>query len=129
MSGRNIRIEIPKNAEEKLTLSDLCYAKHMNDGASSPLNAMETHKWDSSGPKIAACLALHKRAEELNRQMNQAYADRDALLDEITISLKTSRDILSGIYSQNPTRLGEWGFEVHDTHHSSHTASDTPSAP
>ncbi len=129
MSGKNIRIEIPKNAEEKLTLSDLCYAKHIKDGASSPLNAMEAYKWESSGPKIAACLALHRTAEEFNRQMNQAYAERDALLNGITISLKSSRDILLGIYSQNPFRLGEWGFEVHEAHHASGVSSDTPSTP
>jgi hypothetical protein len=60
-------------------------------------------------------LLLHKKAEELKRQAEEAYRQRDLLLGEITESVKASRDLLQGVYRDTPKTLGEYGFEVDDS--------------
>lgn len=125
MSTTKFTVVIPANAEEKLALAELVFAKHLAEGDQSPLNGMKTHKWETSGPSIAEGLLQHKKAEELKKQMDKAYADRDSILNEITITLKASRDILSGVFNQNPRDLGEWGFEVHEPHHKPTTSNGT----
>lgn len=115
MSYKKIRVIIPKNAEEKIALSNLVYAKHVKDEGASPLNALESDKWEVNGPNIETCLAYHNKAEDLRRQMEKAYEDRDALLDSIDNSLLASRDILLGVCRQNPKRIGEWGFVIRES--------------
>jgi hypothetical protein len=91
------------------------YQKHNDLATASPLNAMVSHSWTNNGPNVAPCLLLHKQAEELNRQAEEAYRKRDLTLIEITESVKASRDLLLGVYRENPKTLGEFGFEVDDS--------------
>jgi len=115
MSNSSYRVNIPKNAEELLDLAAKVYQKHIDLADASPLNAMVSHKWSDNGPNVAACLQLHKQAEELKRQAEEAYRQRDLMLVEITESVKASRDLLLGVYRDTPKTLGEYGFEVDDS--------------
>jgi hypothetical protein len=115
MANSTYRVTIPKNAEELLDLAASVYKKHTDLGAASPLNSMVSHKWADNGPNVASCLALHKQAEELKRQAEETYRQRDLLLGEITESVKASRDLLLGVYRETPKTLGEYGFEVDDS--------------
>ena len=115
MANSLYRIVIPNNAEELLDLATNVYNKHNELGAASPLNAMVSHKWTDNGPQVATCLTLHKQAEELKRQAEETYRQRDLLLAGITESVKASRDVLLGIYRETPKTLGEYGFQVDDT--------------
>ena len=115
MANSLYRIVIPNNAEELLDLATNVYNKHNELGAASPLNAMVSHKWTDNGPKVATCLTLHKQAEELKRQAEETYRQRDLLLAGITESVKASRDVLLGVYRETPKTLGEYGFQVDDT--------------
>ena len=115
MANSLYRVVIPNNAEELLDLATNVYNKHNELGATSPLNAMVSHKWTDNGPKVATCLTLHKQAEELKRQAEETYRQRDLLLAGITESVKASRDVLLGVYRETPKTLGEYGFQVDDT--------------
>jgi len=115
MANSSYRVNIPKNAEELLDLAAKVYQKHIDLDASSPLNTMVSHKWADNGPKVAPCLQIHKQAEELKRQTEEAYRQRDLMLNDITESVKASRDLLLGVYRETPKALGEYGFEVDDT--------------
>jgi hypothetical protein len=115
MANSLYRVVIPNNAEELLDLATNVYNKHNELGAASPLNAMVSHKWTDNGPKVATCLTLHKQAEELKRQAEETYRQRDLLLAGITESVKASRDVLLGVYRETPKTLGEYGFQVDDT--------------
>jgi len=84
MANSTYRVTIPKNVEELLNLAASVYKKHTDLGAASPLNSMVSHKWADNGPNVASCLALHKQAEELKRQAEETYRQRDLLLGEIT---------------------------------------------
>lgn len=115
MANPNQRVEIPKNAEEKLDLAAKVYKKHTAMATTSPLNSLQTHTWAVNGPQVATTLTLHLQAEDLKRQAEEAYRKRDLIMNEITESLLASRDLLLGVYRDNPKILGEWGFVVHDT--------------
>jgi hypothetical protein len=115
MANPNIRIVIPSNPEEIIDLASKVYKKHTVDAAKSPLVALQTHTWTSNGPQVATALTLHQQAEDFKRQAEEAYRKRDLLLTELTESVKSSRDLLLGIYRDNPKILGEWGFEVNDS--------------
>lgn len=65
-------------------------------------------------PQLTECLQHHLRAEELKRQMELAYRERDRLVKPINETVKASRDLLLGVYRANPKRLGDWGFKVSD---------------
>lgn len=115
MPNSKPRVNIPTNPAQKLDLAARVYAKHTADGANSPLNAMQYHKWDANGPEVANALTLHQQAEDLQRQADLAYRKRDLLMNEIDQSIKSTRDLLIGIYHDNPKELNQWGFDVSDT--------------
>ena len=115
MANSLYRVVIPNNAEELLDLATNVYNKHNELGAAPTLNAMVSLKWTVIGPQVASCLTLHKQAEELKRQAEETYRQRDLLLAGITESVKASRDVLLGVYRETPKTLGEYGFQVDDT--------------
>ena len=115
MGNPKVRVDIPSNPSDKLNLAGRIYAKHTADAENSLLNAMQTHKWEANGPEVANALSLHQQAEDLQRQANLAYRKRDLLLSEIDESIKSSRDLLLGIFRDNPKELSQWGFDVSDT--------------
>ena len=115
MANPKIRVNIPTNPAQELELAVRINAKHITDGAASPLNALQNHKWDDNASKITDAQTLHQQAEDLQRQANLAYRKRDLLLTEINESIKSSRDLLLGIYHDNPKELSQWGFDVSDS--------------
>jgi hypothetical protein len=115
MANPNFRVVVPKKPEQLIDLAGNINKKHQDDKEQSPLKAMRVHKWEDNGPKIATCLEHHKKAEELKRQMEEEYRNRDLLLIDLVNSVKASRDILLGVCRDNPKIMGEWGFLVDDT--------------
>jgi len=65
--------------------------------------------------RVANALTLHQQAEDLQRQADLAYRKRDLLMNEIDQSIKSTRDLLIGIYHDNPKELTQWGFDVSDS--------------
>lgn len=115
MANIKPRVIIPRNAAQRLELASLIYVKHLDLANSSPLNSLQSNGWSTNGPEIASAQALHHQAEEFKRQMELAYRQRDLLLGKIDESIKSSRDLLLGVYRTNPKELGQWGFEVDDS--------------
>ena len=115
MANIKPRVIIPRNAAQRLELASLIYAKHLDMANSSPLNSLQSNTWSNNGPEITSAKALHHQAEEFKRQMELAYRQGDLLLGKIDESIKSSRDLLLGVYRTNPKELGQWGFEVNDS--------------
>ena len=109
------RIEISRNLVKMLELAAKVYAKHLAEGANSPLNSMNDYDWVKVGPTIENALAKHNEAESLKGQMEAAYRERDLLLPAIDETLKASRNLLKALNAKNPKRISEWGFDVNDT--------------
>jgi hypothetical protein len=108
-------VTIKRNPGQLLKLGGEIYAKHLLDGVESPLKSLVDNNWDVTGPKIALCLHNHQMAEELKRQMELAYKERDKVLAEIEEIVRNSAALLKGIYRNTPKKLNDWGFEVIDT--------------
>ena len=115
MANNNVRISIPTNPADRLTLAEKIYEKHQADGRTSPLIAITSHSWDSNGPRISTGLGYHKEAEELKAKSDLNYRKRDLEVTEVDESIKATRDLLLGIYRDNPKELSQWGFSVSDT--------------
>jgi len=109
------RVEISQNVEEMLNLASKVYGKHQADGDASPLSKLDGISWNDVGPKINPALAKHHEAEELKKQMDKAYRERDINIPEIKEILMSSRNLLKSLNEKNPKRLADWGFEVHDS--------------
>lgn len=116
------RVIIPTNPEKVLTLADKVMAKHTSDGANSPLNALQDNNWTENGPKVEQARALNKQAKELQKEVEKLFEQRDHLLTDVTASLRASSKTLMGIHNKNPKKLGDWGYDVHDTVHTKKNA-------
>jgi|APHig6443717497_1056834.scaffolds.fasta_scaffold26228_4 hypothetical protein len=112
MANSNFRVVIPASPSELIDLANKVYKKHQDLGAASPLSTLQSNKWETNGPNVATALGYQEQAEELKRQAENLYKQRDLLLAPIKESIRSSRDVLLGIYRENPRELGEWGFEV-----------------
>jgi hypothetical protein len=115
MPNNKPRVNIPSNPALKLELGARIYAKHLAEGQTSVLKNLKSHTWDTNGPEVTNAMDFHDQAEDLQRQANLMYRKRDLLLDEIDLSIKSSRDLLLGVYHDNPKELNQWGFDVSDT--------------
>ena len=111
------RVEISQNVEEMLNLASKVYGKHLADGDASPLSNLDGTSWKEVGPKINPALAKHHEAEELKKQMEKAYRERDLYIPSIKETVMSSRNLLKALNQKNPKRLADWGFEVHDSVH------------
>jgi hypothetical protein len=90
------------------------FTKHTADGAASPLNFLTDITWAEEGSKIQQALDKHEEAEMHKMLMEQAYRERDLILKNTPVIVKSSRDLLTGIHRENMKRLSNWGFTVQD---------------
>ena len=115
MAKSKVRVEIPKNVDEKLKLAGKINDKHVLDGVNSPLKGLEDETWENSAPNIALAQAKHDAAKALEKEVEKLYEARDKFLVPIDATIKASRDLLLGKFSKSPKKLGDWGFVVDDT--------------
>jgi hypothetical protein len=112
MSEVKMRVEIPKNPKDLLSLATSVFTKHTSDGDSSPLLLLKDFSWTIEGPKLVTAEAKHQEAEKYKKLMETAYRERDLIMADTANIVRASRDILSGINRENMKRLGDWGFTV-----------------
>lgn len=110
-----MRVEIPRNPSELLSLAETIYQKHLIDAANSPLKIIQDYDWNVIGATVAPALQFHKNAEQLWKDSERYYKDRDLLMLNITQIIKDSRDLLTGMYPTNLKKLGDWGYSVDDS--------------
>jgi hypothetical protein len=112
MSYSKMRVEIPSNPAEMLSLAKNINQKHIEDGNASPLIAITSNNWVEEGPKIDYCLEKHNEAEAYKAKAEAAYKERDLALEGIGKAVRASRDVLSGVHHENMKRMTDWGFSV-----------------
>ena len=115
MANQNVRVQIPRNVTELLTLAENIYEKHQADAAASPLNTLQDANWKDNGDKIAQAQALDEKAKQMQKDLEGLFEQRDLLVQPLLATVKASRDLLLGIYTSNPKKLGDWGFSVDDS--------------
>jgi hypothetical protein len=123
MSRKNVRVEIPDNAEELIQLGESIIEKHEEAPATSPLNGLPM--------AILAALVIQARTKQnallqLRRDAETATQDRDSLLGHRKDQSSTTegtllylisgvRDVLLGNYRGKEQHLGDFGFNINQT--------------
>ena len=108
----SVRVVLPENPKEMLDLAAVIYEKHLAAGAQSSLSSLN---WADLGPKITDAIKFHNEAEELRKQMEKLYEQRNQILEPIDDLVKQSRDLLKVVYRSEPRKMGDYGFVVNDT--------------
>lgn len=109
------RIRITNSPKETIALAQAIYQKHLADGANSKLHTLEDIDVNGIGATVALAEQHQRQAEDYKLKMEQAYRDRDNLMDNITMMARASSAVLKAAYRKNPKKLGEWGIQVDDT--------------
>jgi len=109
-----MRVLLSLNHIEILKLANQILKKHNEDGPNSPLKALKDHSWEEEGEKINPCLSKHLEAEDYRKKMEEAYKERDRLLNPLTEIVKESRDKLVELYRSDLKQLEQWGFTIED---------------
>jgi len=115
-----IRVVIPRNVPELLSLAKNIKKKHDADGAGSPLNSLNMADFDA---KLTTATDQHALGEKLGRDKEKTIQNRDKALGTAKGQLVTTpgtvlfyvtsaRDILLGVKKGNEQTLGDWGFTV-----------------
>ena len=113
---RKPRVAIPDNPGELLALAAAVYTQDQKLGDKSPLRVLEgPNTWAATGPTVAAAQKLQAEIEQLERTLKALYGQRQPYLDAIGPLVRASRDTLLGVHSQNPARVGDYGFDVATT--------------
>ena len=113
---RKPRVAIPENPGELLDLAASVYAQDQKLGDKSPLRVLEgPNTWAATGPTVAAAQKLQAEIEQLERNLKALYGQRQPYLEAIGPLVRASRDTLLGVHSQNPARVGDYGFNVATT--------------
>ena len=137
MSRKNVRVTIPRNADELITLGESIVARHGALGPASPLQGLDMAAFII---KLAEAKAVNAQAKQLRKDSETATEDRDGLLghkkdqnsntpDTILNIVVRSRDILLGAYKGNEQHLGDYGFDVNQSSSSSNGAAGATSQP
>ena len=103
MTRTSGRIVISQNAGEMLNPASKVYAKHLADGATSPLSNLDGIQWNVVGPSIETVLGKHQQAESLKSQMELAYRERDRYTPQIKEAVIASRNLLKAFNQKKPS--------------------------
>lgn len=114
--GKNFGVTIPENAQELIGLNQRVLNKHILDGAGSVLTPLNMADYQA---KNTLAKDRDVKAAQFNKDKETAYENRDLALgigspnpDTVDYYVKSSRDILLGIYKGREQRLGDHGFNV-----------------
>jgi len=119
-SSGNVSVEIPTDAPGLIALAALIIAKHVLDGAASPLAGLDMVMFTS---KNATAKAQHTLATQLNRDKEKANAERDHALGiaegqttkttgTVKFYVTSARNVLLGLNRGKEYNLGDWGYDV-----------------
>ncbi|MEL7086169.1 MAG: hypothetical protein AAF268_15355 [Cyanobacteria bacterium P01_A01_bin.3] len=103
------RVVIPRKISDVIQLAQVIQSKDAELGTDSPLALL---KWANKLAAIQSALDAQERAEELRDQLDSAYEERDRRIKELLESIRQSRDVLTGIYRQDMSKLTDFGFTV-----------------
>jgi hypothetical protein len=107
-----MKYKIPREPYKIGALGESILAKHTADGASSIISVLVK---DDVKVSVANLKELTKRAEELRRQGEEAYAQRDQEAKKVEQFLRSVRDVVNASFPDEPKKLTEYGFEVDET--------------
>jgi hypothetical protein len=127
MARYTVRVDIPSDPTELLTLAAKIDAKERQLGDSSPLKALE------DAPTFGGCIqraaAADKEADEFASKAETQIGERNKDLPAVLEGVRARRDTLLGVFRKNPRKLSEFGFVVSDTPADNGSSAPTGPAP
>jgi len=106
------RIDIPTAPKELINLASAIKEQHDTLAKSSPLTLLE---WEKTGPQIDEAAKVQEQIDKLGKQIEKLIQRRNNFVDPLGDFVRSSKDILSGVYRAEMRKLGDFGFEVDDT--------------
>lgn len=104
------RVKLPKdNPKALLDLAAKLRVKHRADGETSPLKVLN---WAEIDFLIDDSIAVDDRAMRLKREKLLTFQLRNQRLKQLMNFVRNSRDILTGVHSDEMKTLGLWGYDV-----------------
>ncbi|WP_320052591.1 hypothetical protein [uncultured Acetobacteroides sp.] len=104
-----MKIVIPTNLDKRAKLAKDIMGRATQDGEKSPIKTIIS---DPLKAKIETVEVKAKQANEYRRQVEVLIEERNNLMKEVDQFIRSSRDILTGIFPNEPKKLTEYGFEV-----------------
>ena len=121
MAKKTVKIDIPiADPDELVVLCLALLAKHIADGAGSPLNAVNMATFQTNAGDARDLRQEAKQEHALGEQKNQqaavligkAKGQNSKTPGTLYNTVTRIRDSLLVIYNSNPERLSLWGFNV-----------------
>ena len=107
-----MKIVIPGHPDKKAMLAGDIVKRASQDGELSPIKVLISK---DISDKIEAIQQKTKQANEFRRQSEVLIEERDLLVKDVEQFIRSCRDILGGLYPNEPKKLTEYGFEVDET--------------
>lgn len=127
MARYTVRVDIPTDPSELLTLAGKIDAKERELGDSSPLKALDDN--ESFGGCIERSTAADKKADDFTSKAETQIGERNKDLPAVREGVRARRDTLLGVFRKNPRKLSEFGFAVSDTPADSGSSATSAAAP
>ena len=110
------RIGVPLNPSLLIFLAVAIKLEHdrlVREGKTSPLAGL---KWEENGPVIEAAAKVDKRMTEIGKELEKLTEERKIMVEDTLIRfVRSSRDVLTGIFSGELHKLVDFGFQVDGT--------------
>jgi hypothetical protein len=112
-----MRINIPSNPDQLISLAQSVLAQHTKLGAASPLNGIEGianfgAQVDTADTNNDLADTLYKQAETATENRDKALGPNATTPGYVRYFVTSARDVLAGLNKGNEHKLGDWGFEV-----------------
>ncbi|MEK7684686.1 MAG: hypothetical protein AAB466_04620 [Verrucomicrobiota bacterium] len=117
------RITIPTTAGDLIDLASSIEEQHTELGKDSPLALLD---WKTASPQIKEASDVQDKINKLSKELEKLIERRNNLIDPLSGFVRSSRDILSGVFRSEMKKLSDFGFEVDDSPKAKKAKGDAP---
>lgn len=116
------RITIPVNAGDLIGLAAAIEEQHLELEKESPLSLLD---WKTASAQIKEAQEVQKQITKLSKELEKLTERRNNLIGPLGDLVRSSRDVLSGVYRAEMKKLADFGFEVDDSPKAKKAKSDS----
>jgi hypothetical protein len=106
------RITIPVNAGDLIDLAVAIEEQHLELEKASPLSLLD---WKAASAQIKEAQEVQKQINKLSKELEKLTERRNNLIGPLGDFVRSSRDVLSGVYRAEMKKLSDFGFQVDDS--------------
>ena len=117
------RITIPPNTPDLIKLAVAIQEQHTALGKTSPLTMLD---WDEAAPEIKDASDVQKQIDKLGKDLEKLVERRNNYVEPLGDFVRSSRDVLAGVYRSEIRKLTDFGFKVDTTPKQKKTKAEPP---